>query len=565
MPHDQPSRRTFLRGAGTIVGASAIAGRFLLSGAPDPAFGSVPAASAGLADVDHVVVLMMENRSFDNVVGWLYDSGSVPGGQPFDGLSGKVLSNPVPGGGTASPGPETVLYFPNPDPGELFDDVYASLFNTTDPPIPNRADVPGMQGFVNNYAAVIADYNGKHPSDPINTDPRIIMNGYEPATLPVLNGLASGYAVCDHWFSSIPTQTFCNRSFVHAGTSSGYVNNKWSTGPNPWDVGIFSNATPTIFNLLEAAGVTWKLYYGGSLAFCNAFLTQQAIVRYATNDSATNRLSPMPDFYADVAGNLPSYSFIEPHFLSSSKYGPENDGHPPYNPFEIDGPSNLLRAEELVSNVYSALRDSPNWERTLLVITCDEHGGCYDHVPPPQTVSPDGKVVPTSEPGGSGFDFTRLGVRVPAILVSPFIAAGTVVNTPVDHTSIIKTVINSFGVRDGTGQPATLLAREVRGERSGGGADAVFTTDRHRVVPAHRAVAVRRDHRATTLGFPVRSRRGGGGTARALRRPLPYNWTELATTEEATQELEGRIEALRALNTRTPAPPPVPVTPKFTG
>lgn len=263
MPTDRTSRRKFLQGAGAVVGASAIAGRFPLSGASDAAFGSVAAASAGLADTDHLVVLMMENRSFDNIVGWLYDSGSVPGGQPFDGLAGKVLSNPVPGGGTASPGKETVLHYPNPAPGELFDDVYASLFNTTDLPMPNRTDVPGMQGFVNNYAAVVADYNSKHTVTPINTDPRLIMNGYAPATLPVLNGLASAYAVCDHWFSSIPTQTFCNRSFVHAGTSSGYVNDKWSTGPKPWDVGVFSNATPTIYNLLEAAGVSWKIYYGG--------------------------------------------------------------------------------------------------------------------------------------------------------------------------------------------------------------------------------------------------------------------------------------------------------------
>jgi phospholipase C len=134
----RPSRREFLQGTGAIVGASAVAGGFPLFGASDLAFGSPAAASAGLADIDHVVVLMMENRSFDNVVGWLYDSGSVPGGQSFDGLSGKVLSNPVPGGGTANPGQETVLSYPNPDPGELFEDVYASLFNTnpTDPPLP---------------------------------------------------------------------------------------------------------------------------------------------------------------------------------------------------------------------------------------------------------------------------------------------------------------------------------------------------------------------------------------------------------------------------------------------
>jgi hypothetical protein len=103
------------------------------------------------------------------------------------------------------------MYYPNPDPGEPYDDVYAQLFNVNPPPspIPNRTDVPGMQGFVNNYAANVDAYNADHSFDPIPTDPRIIMNGYTPATLPVLNGLANAYAVCDHWFCSGPSETFC--------------------------------------------------------------------------------------------------------------------------------------------------------------------------------------------------------------------------------------------------------------------------------------------------------------------------------------------------------------------
>ena len=551
--------------------------------AQESAFAAGDAAASGLAGIEHIVVLMMENRSFDNVLGWLYDAANappfdqVPAGQVFDGLSGKTLSNPVPGGGVAMPALETVLSYPNPDPGELFADVYASLFNTTDPPIPNRTDPPGMQGFVTNYAAIVADYNAKHSSNPIPTDPRIIMNGYAPATLPVVGALANGYAVCDHWFSSIPSQTFCNRSFVHAGTSSGYVNNSWKTGPEPWDVGIFSNATSTIYNLLEAAHVSWKIYYGGSLAFCNAFLTQQAITHYATNDPATNRFSPMPQFYADAAapagatgpGSLPSYSFIEPHFLSSSQYGPENDGHPPYNPIEIDGPSNLLRAELLIHDVYTALRNSPNWNSTLLVITSDEHGGCYDHVPPPLTVSPDGKVVPTSQPGGSGFEFTRLGVRVPTILVSPLIAQGAVINTTFDHTSIIKTVINRFGLQDGSGQPATLLAREAAASDV---SEAItLPTPRTDTVPFQLPLALTLTAPPAfdpTIERPLSDFQSDlvAAAAALLERcgtALPYNWTDLTTTEAATQELDARIEALRAKNTCQP-PPPV-VEPTFTG
>ncbi|MFO7589705.1 MAG: alkaline phosphatase family protein, partial [Acidimicrobiia bacterium] len=471
MTTDRPTRRRFLQTAGAVVGAGALGTRLPGFGVGEHAAVAAQTTASGFAGVEHVVVLMLENRSFDNVLGWLYDPANappfnaVPAGQSFDGLSGKVLSNPVPaslGGGTASPGTETVLWYPDPDPGELFADIFEQLFDTQNILDPNRTDVPGMQGFVNNYARTIAAYNAANPP---GTDPRIIMNGFRPATLPAMSTLAHGYGVCDHWFASIPTQTFCNRSFVHAGTSSGYVNNAWKIGPNPWDVGVFQNHTTTVFNLLEAAGKSWRIYYPGSLAFCNSFITQSALTPYLTNDPATNRFFRMSQFFTDVQSTgpagLPSYSFIEPNYVSSQKYGPENDGHPnpPYN--LIDGPSNLLRADQLVADVYSAIRQSPNWDSTLLMITFDEHGGCYDHVPPGPTVSPDGTVIPISEPGGSDFAFARLGVRVPALLVSPRIEAGKVINTQFDHTSVIKTVINALGVQDGSGQPATLLAREI--------------------------------------------------------------------------------------------------------
>ena len=558
-----------MQGAGSVVGASALGARLSLSGADEHAFGVGEAAANGLAGIEHVVVMMLENRSFDNVLGWLYDPAnaspfqSAPFGQPFEGLSGKVLSNPVPaalGGGTASPGAETTTWYPDPDPGELFADVFEQLFNTQDIPDPNRSDPPGMQGFVNNYARTIALYNAAFPP---GTDPRIIMNGFRPATLPVMSALANGFGVCDHWYSSIPTQTFCNRSFVHAGTSSGYVNNSWKIGPHPWDVGVFLNRTTTVFNLLEAARKSWRIYYAGSLAFCNSLLTQHAITPYLTNDTATNRFFRLQQFFSDVAttgpGGLPSYSFIEPNYFSSTKYGPENDGHPnpPYN--LIDGPSNLLQADQLVGDVYRALRQSPNWDSTLLMITFDEHGGCYDHVPPPPTVSPDGTVIPISEPGGSGFAFGRLGVRVPTILVSPRIEPGKVLNTTFDHTSIIKTVINALDVQGGSGQPATLLGREaVANDVSGALTLALPRTD---TVSLPLTAPPPFDATVERPLTPFQSDKAAAAAALLERfgAPLPYHWTELTTTEEATAELDERFEALRD---RGPAVPPAPT---FTG
>jgi phospholipase C len=565
----RPSRRRFLQGAGAVVGASVLGAGLDGFGSAEQTFAAARVAASGLSGIEHVVVLMLENRSFDNVIGWLYDPANappfdvVPGGQTYDGLSGKVLSNPVPaalGGGTASPGTETVTWYPDPDPGEVFADVYEQLFDTDTVGDPNRSDVPGMQGFVDNYARTIAHHNQLFPP---GTDPRIIMNGFRPPTIPALSSLAHGYAVCDQWFSSIPTQTFCNRSFVHAGTSSGYVNNLWKTGSAPWDVGVFLNQTPTIFNLLEANRTRWRIYHAGSLAFCMAFLTQHSLTQYATIDSATNRFFPLQQFYADAAatgtGGLPSYSFIEPNFVSSHKYGPENDGHPnpPYNIFA--SPSNLLWADKLVGDVYAALSQSPNWERTLLMITFDEHGGCYDHVPPSPTVSPDGVMIPANEPGGSGFAFGRLGLRVPTILVSPRIDAGRVVHTPFDHTSIIKTVINAFDVRDGFGQPATLLAREA----AANDVSEALTLDTPRTdtvaIPPIAPPPFDPDVERPLTPFQSDIVAAAAALLERSGAPLPYHWTDLGTTEQATAELDGRVEALR---NRAPA---VPTEPKFTG
>jgi phospholipase C len=412
--------------------------------------------------IEHIVVLMLENRSFDNVLGWLYDKDNqppfdkVPRGQKFEGLSGGKYCNPRPGGGEACPGKGTVMTDPFPDPNEPYDHVFTQMFNKTYPKdsIPNTTEVPTMDGFVNDYADAIQKAGvpkkgcSKILSDIFKTssladyDPGLIMNCFTPERLPVMNGLANAYAVCDRWFSSVPTQTFPNRSFVHAATSSGYVYNMWKTGPHAWDIGTLLNKTPTIYNLLEEAGVSWRIYHGGPLLLCNALLIQERLWEFIPFH---HHLFPMTKFLEDAKqpGGLPSYTFIEPNMMCSKEYGPENDMHPAYAIIDTGAPTDVRYGEVLVSTVYEALRNSPDWNSTLLVITCDEHGGCYDHLPPePQCFSPDGIVIPGNEPerGGSGFDFKRYGVRVPAVLVSPLIEQGTVCNTVFDHTSIIRTV-----------------------------------------------------------------------------------------------------------------------------
>jgi phospholipase C len=415
--------------------------------------------------IDHIVVLMLENRSFDNILGWLYDPDNkppfdkVPYGQTFEGLSGGNFSNPRPGGGTARVGKGTVMTDPFPDPNEPYDHVYAQMYNQEYPPdkVPNTAETPKMEGFVNDYANAIAQAGAPKKGcnrilsffhrgvSPMDTDPGIIMNCFTPDRLPVINGLANAYAVCDHWFSSVPTQTFPNRSFVHASTSSGYVTNGWKTGPHPWDVGYLLNKTDTIYNLLSRAGVDWRIYYGGPFLLCNALLIQEKLWEFVP---LGRHIFPMEQFLEDATkpNGLPRYTFIEPNMMCSKKYGPENDMHPAFAITDTGLATNVLYGEELIYKVYDALRKSPDWDSSLLIIIFDEHGGCYDHVPtpPPFATPPDDRKIPPGEPGFSGFDFKRFGVRVPAVLVSPLIEPGTVCHTQFDHTSVIRTVANRW-------------------------------------------------------------------------------------------------------------------------
>ena len=394
----------------------------------------------GLNQIEHVVLLMLENRSFDNVFGWLYDPANpapfnIEPPPNFAGLYGKTLSNPGPKGDVPV-GKGQRPTDPYPDPGEPYEDVFEQLYNIpalalNKTPLPTTS-LPNMQGFVNNYSRT----NEKNPE--------IIMDCFTPAILPVLSSLAHYYGVCDHWFCSIPSQTLCNRSFVQAGTSSGYVDNEG-------DGVIFVNKTPTIYDLLSDARRTWKVYTAGWTVTSLVMITQEAMWDYALRPDYFKFLH---DFESDAQkpGGLPNYSFIEPNYMDSLRWGPENDMHPESHAVQLYGVSNVEEGDRLVHRVYTALRNSPDWEKTLLLVIFDEHGGCYDHVPPPRSIAPDTNVIPQSQPGGSGFLFDRLGVRVPAVIVSPFTSPGTILNDVYDHTSVLKTVMKCFEMgTDGLG------------------------------------------------------------------------------------------------------------------
>jgi phospholipase C len=397
-----------------------------------------------LKKIEHIVVLMLENRSFDNLLGWLYDPendapyNEVP--KNFEGLTGKKLSNPAPDGRVVPVGKTDNPRGPQPNPGEPYEHVYSQLYDVPlveAKQVPPDLPPPNMQGFIRNYKA-----QKELANDP-KIDPATIMNSLTPKTVPVLSALAHNYAVFDHWFASIPTQTFCNRSFVHAGTSSGYVNNGGG--------GLcFVNDTPTIFDLLESEGKSWNIFCGSWLLESFTLLTQKRLWKYAL----TKHFAHFNDFLAAAArkGGLPNYSFIEPIYFDSMVWGAQTDMHPECNLYEFYGPANVHKGEELLWRIYDAIRNSPDWESTLLIVVFDEHGGCYDHVPPPSkrdcklAVNPsgDGKVIPNTQPGGTGFNFDRLGPRVPAIVVSAYTASQTRVNSVSEHTSVLSTVVNCF-------------------------------------------------------------------------------------------------------------------------
>jgi phospholipase C len=366
----------------------------------------------GTPIIEHVVVLMLENRSFDCMLGRLY-----PDNAAFEGLTGAESNNfgsrPLTVWNSLAIDPTTAC-IPDPDPGELFVDMNVQLFGTKDN---QPAAAANMGGFANNYWA-------QPPTDK-PYDPRSVLHYFTPEQVPVISTLAKAFGVCDQWHASAPCQTWPNRFFVHTATAQGHVDN--STFNVPF-------LAPSIFHRLSQNGNSWRVYFHDvpqSLLLGDIWLSAPLHYRFFSN------------FLVDAAsGTLPNYSFIEPrYFADSFLRNIANDEHPPHN---------ILFGEQLIASVYNALRASSVWEKTLFIITYDEHGGCYDHVAPPVAVPPD-NLSPY------GFTFDRYGVRVPAVIISPYIRAGTIIKSapdlpaqgppyPFDHTSIIATLRKIFSL-----------------------------------------------------------------------------------------------------------------------
>jgi phospholipase C len=370
-----------------------------------------------VSPIKHVIVLMEENRSFDHLFGFYTNT-------KVNGLTGKEFNLVDP------TNPDSVRITVNalaealnpcdPDHGtpatssKIFGNAAAKIGNFT---------TPAMSGFVEwenfkNHSGL--EYCG-------------VMSMMSPEHVPILTTLASEFAIMDRFFCSVPGPTWPNRLFALSATSAGL------TETGPWYHNEVGNFFPqkTFFDQVAQANLTWKNYYNDTP--WEMFLASLA--------HAPEHLRPMEEFWEDArTGNLPSFAWLNPRSGINITTGVgSNDQHPDHD---------LNAGEQYYKDIYEALRASPAWNDTLFIITFDEHGGFYDHVGPPEGVPPPDNE--TSYPD-KDFKFDRLGIRIPTLLISPWIPKGTVIsrapaaqnpsaNSEYDLTSIMASARKLLGI-----------------------------------------------------------------------------------------------------------------------
>jgi phospholipase C len=366
---------------GRILSASDGPGRVLDTGS-GVVFGEVASTEGATGrrrlregEVDHIVILMMENRSFDHMLGYR----SLKGHPSVRGLMGNEQNSLIDG----SP-PYVVHHLTQTHgiscPGHGFKDTIEQIANGE------------MSGFVNNYAR----------RDDAN-DPSLVMGYYTEAELPMYEFFANNFAVCDAWYSSHPGATWPNRFCATTGTAPERDN--FDIADNR--IGYFKGTS--IFDFLTAFGVDWA-YAEGNVGFIRIFnryrLDIQHVIPFKDyfdqkiEDTLENRIQN---------GRLPSVTYIDPRYIDIPPSWDSNDDLPP---------GDVCHGQALVRDVFNMLSSAPTWSRTLLVITYDEHGGFFDHIPPPGTpAAADPSPLPRITPEGAD----HLGIRVPAFLVSPWV------------------------------------------------------------------------------------------------------------------------------------------------
>jgi len=333
-----------------------------------------------LAKIDHVVVLMMENRSFDHLLGYL----SLEAGKPVDGLT-PGMSNQYNGRTYPIHRLTNTAFERGQDPCHTAECIAEQLQNHNG-------------GFVANFARTF-------PFDP---NPGLVMGYYNAAAVPVYDHLANSFCACDRWFSSVDGATWPNRLYSVTGRAANSKNNR----PVP----LYN--IPSFVRHLDRLRVSWNWYAHdiSTLRLIDGWYSVGHFPRFRYFEHPLQN-----NFLCDAAmGRLPAVSWIDPNFNDIGFSG--NDDHPP---------ADIADGQALALKLVHAVTHSPQWSKTLLVIVYDEHGGLYDHVEPP--AAPDDKPA-----------FRRYGVRVPALVVSPWVERGSVSSMVFDHTTLIKTILLRF-------------------------------------------------------------------------------------------------------------------------
>jgi phospholipase C len=466
--------------------------------------------------IEHVVLVMLENRSFDSLLGWLYADKPegpalsipepAPGARRYEGLQDLDLTaftNTAEGFSIPPVKGASALNTPCIAPNEEFKHVNVQLFGKEDV---KAGDLPTMKGFVQDYVAAIKKAGiTQHNPDALRALAGEVMEGYTPSQLPVINGLAEHYAVCDMWFSSVPSQTNPNRAFALCGTSLGMTDNGWlEKDPRArlieeklgMCLGDDQLDTDTIWNALHDAGHDdWKIFWqtstlpqkistvltggetdlgslveilvkivegldaddqkylielsSGELSSCYTYRLFRGLRKIP---DVEGRFARMKEFHERArAGTLPRFSFIEPYWTVSEVSTDVTRLQSLVTAMGSDyhPPCNMIPGEMFLQSIYTSLiANREAWEKTLLIVMFDECVGSFDHVAPPAAVPPWGAGSAGFETQ-NGFNFDRYGARVPAVLVSPLIQKGTVFRStreqPYDHTSLIATILKWYG------------------------------------------------------------------------------------------------------------------------
>jgi phospholipase C len=381
-----------------------------------------------LSKIEHFVVLMLENRSFDHMFGFRKGVNGLKGTEANrrNPAAPVSASNPAFKVGTAAPFEIPTKHAQGPM--HNVPNVTLQLFGRN-----TAGSQPNNSGFV-------ADYHNTFLMDvhrePSSEELGLVMQSFKPGSLPAMDALADEFVVCDQWFCEVPGPTHPNRLYVHAGTSAGFAHN------------VFDRRFDllTIYELLAENGQNWATY-------------QFDLNEVRNFDRLTNSLDCFrrfdKDFKKDVdQGRLPNYSFVVPRFTGTKTHA-SNSQHAPHD---------IRFGDLLIADTYDTLRaNDAVWEKCALIVLYDEHGGFYDHVAPPSAVNPDGinsvrpdDVKEAHHSAPPPFAFDRLGPRVPCLIASPWVGKKIVESRQLQHTSILKTVRQRFGIAK------SLSAREER-------------------------------------------------------------------------------------------------------